>query len=238
LPQYLRVGTGEVIDQSDARTGQLDIVIANEDQPFHREVHEAGVFLVEGVTAAGEVKSRLTTSELDLAIKGGVKFKALRNRHFTGDMVHANESDLERYYRCPPFFLVAFDSVVAPQTMIDRLNAASAVAASDGSGPGLPPIDAVFVLGQGWAINFGDGQGSLRWADSAGAVAQKWVTGWVWGSDDKVLVRMLMWLNAVMPRVLRFGSIVMPYLMADMQPNVPIYPRMVQAVDRGREVED
>src|SRR5947208_63995 len=45
LPRYLTVGTGEIIDQADTRSGQIDVVIANEDQPFRNGLHDPGVFL-------------------------------------------------------------------------------------------------------------------------------------------------------------------------------------------------
>ena len=76
LPRYLEVGTGEVIDTKDTRSGQTDVIIANEDQPIRSDRHDPTVFLIEGVAAAAEVKSRLTTSELDDSIAKG---QSLRN---------------------------------------------------------------------------------------------------------------------------------------------------------------
>lgn len=223
LPQYLQVGTGEVIDQADTRSGQIDVVVSNQDQPFHRGIHEDSVFLVEGVAAAAEVKSRLTTKDLEMAISSGRRLKALRNTHLKGDLRHATDSDGQRFYDCPPYFLVALESTVSPQTLIDTLSQTDNATAEDGSGTPLSPLDAAFILGKGWAINFGDGQGSLQWRSAPGD-AESSVAGWVWVSAERVLIELLMWLSAVMPRVHRSGAISVPYLMARERPQIPLLP--------------
>ncbi len=76
------------------------------------------------------------------------------------------------------------------------------------------PLDAVFILGQGVAINYGDGQvGTLGYEYDAGPLAGQDATGWVWHSSDSgIFIFFLLWLNAVMPRFLRFSSIVPAYL--------------------------
>lgn len=211
LPRYLEVGTGEVIDTRDTRSGQTDVIIANEDQPIRSDRHDPTVFLIEGVAAAAEVKSRLTTSELDDSIAKGAKFKKLRNRYNVGDQIFSNEADRGRFYECPPYFLVAFESAVATETLISRLNNYPLMTAEDGSGQPLPALDAIFILGKGSAINIVEG-GAFAFSYAEGAVAGQRAVGWVWQDRQNVLVGMFLWLNAVMPRVRRFGSIVLPYL--------------------------
>lgn len=44
IPRNLTVGTGEVIDSYGSRSGQIDVVIANEDQPLVSPPHEPGLF--------------------------------------------------------------------------------------------------------------------------------------------------------------------------------------------------
>src|SRR5438034_11850042 len=61
LPRRLDVGQGEVIDSLGSRSGQTDLVIANEDHPFTFASDSPGIFFVEGVAAAGEIKTVLTT---------------------------------------------------------------------------------------------------------------------------------------------------------------------------------
>jgi len=68
------------------------------------------------------------------------------------------------------------------------------------------PIDAVFVLGKGAAINFGDGRGMQR-LDVAGRP----VKGWAWLEDVPVLVQLLGWLHGL-PIVVRDSSPFAEYL--------------------------
>ena len=213
LPRYLTVGTGEVIDSKDARSGQTDVVIANVDQPFRAGRDEAGVFLIEGVAAAGEVKSRLTTHELDDSIAKGSRFKRLRNGHLNNDMISTNQVDRQRFYECPPYFLVAFESVVNTDTLMTQLNNASLVLPENGQGDGLPALDAVFVLGKGCAINYAAG-GCLVFQYTNGPLAGQTAIGWSWMDREAVLVDFFLWLSATMPRVQRFGSIAIPYLLS------------------------
>jgi hypothetical protein len=60
LPRRLDVGYGEIIDSHDNRSSQTDIVIVNEDHPFTFTRDQPGLFFIEGVSAVGEVKTRLT----------------------------------------------------------------------------------------------------------------------------------------------------------------------------------
>jgi hypothetical protein len=212
LPRYLTVGTGEVIDRTKTRTGQVDVLISNLDQPFRQDLHEPGLHLIEGVSAGGEVKSRLTTRQLDLAIDGGRRFKKLRNGHLKADQIFTNESDLSRFYDCPPYFLVAFENDVAMGTIVERLSAADRVVAQNGSGNPLAPIDAVFILNAATVIDYGDGAGALKFIPSEGPDAGKFATGYVWSPSDSVLIQLLLWLNASMPRVHRFAGIATEYL--------------------------
>jgi hypothetical protein len=204
LPRRLAVGHGEVIDQAGHRSGQVDILIANEDQPFTFSDGERGLFMVEGIAAAGEVKARLTTHELQRTIDAGIAFKRLKNDHPNGTMTHTNPSALERFYVCPPFFGLAYESNVAIPTIIQRLNDAHV----SNSPTSTPPVDAIFILGRGWAINFGDGQGALTFITPEG----QHMRGWVWQNSAAVLVDLLSWLSAVMPRCVCFSSVVTPYL--------------------------
>lgn len=205
------MGTGEVIDLADIRSGQVDVVISNEDQPFRTGVHDAGVFLIEGVGAAGEVKSNLIVAELANALEGAARFKKLRVRD-RGINFMANTTNQQRFFDCPPYFLFAFESVVAPETLIKELSAADLVVATDGSGQPMPPIDAVFVLGKGVAIDYGDGQGTLGYRYESGPQAGEVATGWVWQPRDSgIFTYFLLWLSATMPRFQGFSSIALDY---------------------------
>jgi hypothetical protein len=64
LPRRFELGHGEVIDSFGWRSAQTDVVIANEDHPFIFSPDKPGLFLIEGVSAAGEVKAVLTRQKL------------------------------------------------------------------------------------------------------------------------------------------------------------------------------
>lgn len=196
LSSRLSIGQGEIIDADGGRSQQCDVVIATDDHPFRNPSSEPGLFLVEGVFAAGEVKAQLTTKELDDAIDKGGSLKQLRKGHVGGAMVFSNPSDHERWIvGPPPFFVFAFESVVATTTLITRLAAAG------------DDVDALFVLGKGAAINFGDGKGFRRLRLESDEDA----TGWIWVEGNPSLLEFLGWLHAL-PRVDHQGSMFLSYL--------------------------
>jgi len=212
LPRYYAVGTGEVIDRADTRSGQVDVIIANQDQPFRTGIDQPGVFFIDGVGAAGEVKSRLTAQELARALAGATRFKKLRGQDY-GINFGANTSDQRRFFDCPPYFLFAFESSLAPATLMKRLQSTPLVTGADGSGDPLSPLDGVFILGQGVAINYGDGQGTLGYRYESGPHAGQIATGWVWQPrTEGVFIYLLLWLSSVMPRFIRFESVALDYL--------------------------
>ena len=209
LPRYLTVGTGEVIDLSDSRSGQLDIVIANEDQPFRTGLHDPGVFLMEGISAAGEVKSRLTTKNLDEAIGNASRFKMLRSNDEGSILQSSYGSDDRRFRRSRPYFLFAFESAVSTETLLARIRAARPIQATGGGGDWLDPLDAVFILGKGTAINYGDGEGAFQFTDEHEDV----VSDWHWhATNDSVIIYFLLWLGSVMPRFMKMSPIASEYL--------------------------
>jgi hypothetical protein len=218
LPRRLAVGQGQVVDLYGRETGQLDIIITNEDQPFTYPTSQPGLYLVEGVSATGEVKSHLTTFELDKAIRGGAMVKALRYTYLEGDVIQATPSDQKRFYVSPPHFLLAFESSVATDTLLQRLIGAVEVAPSrvtqPGTGQALAPLDAVFVKDRGVALNLGDGAGAFVVHDDHGQRA----AGWVWLDGGQagmgVLLLLLSWLHVNMPRFRRWVPVMAPYLLA------------------------
>ncbi|MFB7089452.1 DUF6602 domain-containing protein [Streptomyces sp. NPDC056296] len=209
LPRHFTVGTGEVIDLGDHTSSQTDVIVANVDQPFQTGLHEPGIFLIEGVSAAGEIKSKLTLNDLNDTLNKGAKFKTLRNTTMNGTLTFTNPSDESRFYRCPPYFLFATESVVALQTLQQRLEAAMPVPSANGEGPDLPPLDAVFILGRGAALNLGDGEGDLKASRSDGTR----LTGWTWVEGESVIAEFLIWLTAVAPRPIRNLSPATDYLL-------------------------
>jgi hypothetical protein len=205
LPRRLAVGHGEIVDLKGERSRQTDVVIVSEDHPFTFTPDLPGLFFIEGVCGAGEVKTTLTASELGKALESSCQFKRLEPQPAAG-MVHSNPSDLERFYKCPPWFLVAFESQLTLAAIAERTKQFT-------RDEGLEPtrlLDAVFVLGRGWVINFGDGKGSFQLRTAKGQSA----TGWVDKESDCVLFDLLAWLSSVMPRMIRLDPILPHYLVS------------------------
>lgn len=210
LPSRLDVGHGQIIDLAGNASGQLDVIITDEDEPFHYAEGQHGLYVVEGVTAVGEVKSRLTVASLVKAIDTGSRCRKLRYVHGVGDSIRTAPGNLERYYVSPPAFLVAIESVIAPDTLIARLRDAPRIGhiLDDGAVSALGALDAVFIPGRGAAIDFGSGNEQLTYRLADGSTA----TGWVWQDSASPLVLLLTWLHSVMPRVQRWQSPILPYL--------------------------
>lgn len=200
LPRIYGIGHGEIIDSHGRRSAQTDIVITNPDHPFTFMSEKPGLFVVEGVSAVGEVKAVLTSTGLNNAIANSRQFKQLNVEPGKYSLTKSNESDIARYHRCPPYFLFAIESQLTIEKVADIVEKA---AAEDG-----PILDAIFPIDRGYAIDFGDGQGAFK-ATSGGQSAQ----GWGWLDEGRTLFTMFAWLSAVMPRIVRFEPILPRYLL-------------------------
>lgn len=206
LREYLshkhRVGHGEIIDTLNNRSGQTDVVIVTDDHPYTITTDKAELFFVEGVSATGEAKTTLNTSHLRTSLESVKKLKTLRKTYSHGTMTVTSMSDINRFYSCPPHFIFAFESDISLSTTVASImeDAPNVQEAPYGS------IDAVFVLNRGWAINFGDGSGRLKFGDS--------LKGWQWREHEDALVDCLAWLSAVMPVVVRFEPIILQYMIS------------------------
>jgi hypothetical protein len=209
----LKVAHGEIIDSSGRRSTQTDLVIVNEYHPFTFTRDLPGLFFIEGVSAAGEVKTVLNSQHLESTIRAAQTFKNLRTTYSSGCMINSNKSDAERFYSCPPYFLVAFESELSLPSIVSKIKAAN----PNISEKPYRSIDAIFVLDRGRAINFGDGSGTFRGIDNAGHSAK----GWHGGDSHTVLFDFLGWLSAVMPIVLWFRPIITSYLLPRNEPGAP-----------------
>jgi hypothetical protein len=211
MPPNLSIGEGGVYDSYDDESAQMDIVIANGEQPFTFPYLQSGEYVIEGVSAVGEVKSNLTPSALKDCIDKGGKYKQLRPTFGYRDEV-TNDSDFMRESdMMPPFFVLAFETNMKMQTLVDKLNAAPLVAIPPGKpcpdAKPQPPLDAVCVLGRGLALYQRTSAGPLFHLLSTGTA----YTGWYSINDDTPLAKLLAWLHAVMPRQLRRESVVRQY---------------------------
>jgi hypothetical protein len=180
------------------------VVIVDQDHPFTYTPAEPGLFFIDGVAAAGEVKSVLTTSDLDRTLANSRRFKELTPRHHKGTLIQSTPSDIARFYDRRPYFLIAFESQLKPETIATKIHALGQ------EHPGTPTLDAVYVLDRGWVVDFGDGQGAFKFGEPDAEPA----TGWVWQEipEGEVLFDFFVWLSIVMPRFVRFEPILIPYL--------------------------
>jgi hypothetical protein len=206
LPRRFAIGQGEIIDTKNNRSGQTDIVVISEDHPFIFPEDEPGLFLIEGVLAAGEVKSVLTGDELHRAIASSQRFKALEAVEAEGTLRMAKPADLPRFHTSRPWFLFAYESELALATVYDRI-----VEAADGLKEHRDrQVDAVFPLDRGVLFNLGNGEGSFAVAKPDGTRH----SGWVLHETDQVLFALISWLSIVMPRSNRLVPILPDYLVA------------------------
>jgi hypothetical protein len=168
--------------------------------------------MIECIAAAAEVKTTLTKNGLTDSIEKGCRFKSLTAIPGESHMLVAPErggirnSDLDRYYERRPFFLFAYENMVAAGTIETML--AEACSTDE-----PPPVDAVFLLGAGVGINFWDGNGTLHGTKPDGTP----MTGWDWSWEPSgVLARLLAWLLWAMPR---FGLRSSPFPHTCSRPN-------------------
>src|SRR5207244_1168003 len=162
----------------------------NEDHPFTFTEDLPGLFFIEGVVGAGEVKTILTQDNLEQSLQSSRQFKALQLEAGEGTLVSSNPSDLERLYTSPLWFLFCYESLVEIRKICGRLMKEQR---EDGA-PATNLVDAVFVLGKGWAINFGDGKGACEFRTPQGESLR----GWVWNHDEGTLFQLMTWFSSVM----------------------------------------
>jgi Domain of unknown function (DUF6602) len=210
LPRQLSIGTGEIIDSEGRRSGQVDVAISNLDQPFTGDRDTPCLHFAEGVSAVCEVKSKLTTTALNEALGTAQLVKLLQPKPQVGDQIFTNSDDRARFYEAIPFFVLAFEQSLRPETVAKKISMANWVTGKvDGVLTPFPLIDAVFILGKGALIYFRKGEAFAFKSTRA----DDFTEGWVFIETDTTLVQMLTWLNAVMPRVIRYRPVTPLYLM-------------------------
>jgi hypothetical protein len=202
LPRTYSCGQGEIIDLSGATSKQTDIIITNEYHPFIYQENTPGLYLIEGVSAVGEVKSILDKSALETTIASATVLRGLKNDPGQGTTRRISAGDA-KFFDSPPFFLFAFETALSLETIDECLK--------ENLTKHGRTIDAVFILKKGHAVDFGDGKGALTVPRSDGTN----VTGWLTRKDENVLLHFLGWLHACMPLTQRVIPILPPYLFSE-----------------------
>src|ERR1043166_5819392 len=121
LPQRYGVGHGEIIDPEGRRTGQTDVVVTNDNHPFTFTEGSPGLFFREGIFALGEVKSVLTSQDLETTIQNARRFRELRPKPTFGTVMGTNRTDSDRYQNNPGYFLFAFESQLKMETILQTM---------------------------------------------------------------------------------------------------------------------
>lgn len=204
LPRRLGVGSGEVIDTSENSSSQTDVVIVTDDHPFTFKQDLPGLFLIEGVCGAGEVKTVLDKDGVVRTAESAQRFKSLRAQRAPGTLFAGNEADRDRFYTSPAYFLFAFESKLSPEAVANILSAFGHYGEPTYAGG----VDGAFLLDRGWVIDFGNGVGALQFRRPTGES----VPGWVFQESSSVLFDFLGWLSSVMLRTIRFQPILPNYL--------------------------
>ncbi|WP_280436780.1 DUF6602 domain-containing protein [Nocardia carnea] len=107
LPRQYDVGHGAVYDAFGDGSRQLDVIIANSKHPISYPKDERGPYLLDGVSAVGEVKSVLTTAELERSIQSAIQFKKLRPTPVKGEHITNHEMEYIRETQgIPPYFII------------------------------------------------------------------------------------------------------------------------------------
>lgn len=226
LPSGYGVGHGHVYDAFGDGSRQTDVVVTNPEHPLSFPSDRAGTYVVDGVSAAGEVKARLDVGTLDDCIQKGTAFKQLRMTINPSDhvMTVKDQAYMKQIGLVPPYFAIAFENNVADNTVGERLQSAGLISPPEGKSIGeedwaatqQPPLDALCILGRGiWmyvrpdnpmGITFG-----IERPDGTKEPSSD-LSGWAFVETDASLAWTLAWLNASMPRVLRGRSVFTPYL--------------------------
>ncbi|ELB2172868.1 MULTISPECIES: DUF6602 domain-containing protein [Vibrio] len=214
LPPENRIGEGEVIDTNENVSTQLDVIITNEYQPYINDLKEPGLFIIEGVSCVGEVKSNLNSNDVDTLIQSCIRYKNLSPEIQKGAMIYGNESDIKRFVSKRPYFIFAFES----QLTIDTISKKISNYYSENNTPINMQIDGVFCLDRGAIINFGDGKGSLQYS----TMEKRSLPGIHVTRRDgsEVLLDLLSWLSASMQKISMPTSPLISYLVK----NVPMNP--------------
>ena len=208
LPPDYRVGEGEVIDSNEHVSTQLDIIITNPNQPFINDLKKPGLFLIEGVAAVGEVKTNLSSQDIDTLVESCKTFKKLKIIHQRGTQIVSNTSDIARFVAHRAYYIFAYESQLKIETIHSKLND---YYLSDNT-PIESQIDAVFCLDRGSIINFGDGMGSLKYStkDKSSIPGIHIINS----TPDGVLLNLISWLSTAIQRITLPHSPIIDYLIS------------------------
>jgi hypothetical protein len=200
LPRSISVGTGQVFASTESgslpSSGQIDVVICNDTQPFASARDTEGVFFIEGVIAAGEIKSTISRSKIRRELDKSIKFKSLESKIIHRNyIVEHSHHWINHFFRHRPYFLFSFENSGDWRGILleimDFIKQEKII-----------PIDAIFLLQSNIAI-FISPDNSFPLTDSEGIpFLYDWNGKSVSGSiyifqTDLILAWLLLWISIV-----------------------------------------
>ncbi len=149
LPGAFDVKKGEAIDFSDARTGQLDLVVFDRSGSSPILVGNENLLLpCESLYVVVEVKTTLTQEELNGAYRSAAKVRALRpfKAQFVGPRPDGAAAD-DKNYRCLYVVFAYNSNLGADDWLAKEFERIESAASTAGSSTDL--VDRVVVLDRG-----------------------------------------------------------------------------------------
>lgn len=184
---FISIGV-EIIDSYGNHTDEIDVCICNQYQPFSAKYGQP--LIAEGVDFVIQVKKTITTQEIDRIVKNCARLKKLIRKHNESDKVFGKIEDVEFFVDRIPYIVVAVDSQLTLETIVEKLNA-EYNKANFQSQP-----DAVFVLNRGFIINFREGKGRT-WTASGNKIVGFCVVH----SQDKTLFELVRYIHSHIPKI-------------------------------------
>lgn len=222
------IGTGQVIDTRGRMSGQMDLVLYNEDQILPpRSSMDPALFLVDAVDSVLEVKTELRLEHIDTILNNAVDGKGPKHvkRAFGyGDTIptFVTPSAFARFYMAPAYALIASETKASPEALLSRLALLDNARTHVGNSVKyhLPVLDAVFVLGVGEFRNtFALEQGETALITHRPSPTLSKGNWDFYSSHDttrsitSTLLAAAAWLHGVAPKIHRHFSPAMHYFM-------------------------
>lgn len=123
LPANIVIGTGQIVDQDDNLSNQIDIIIYRNDFPVLRTLGTADIYLLEGVIATIEVKSTLNKKTLFEALENCKSVRQLKARCLGISLDRYTDHIYNKSYKdLPENKKDSIDEILLPQTFIFSYN--------------------------------------------------------------------------------------------------------------------
>ena len=189
----------QIIDSYGESTGEVDVCICNEDQPFGTSPGQ--IVIAEGVDFVVQVKAVLTTKEIESVFENCDGVKKLQRKLDNGLSFWPSEEDKKYLADRIPYIVLAFSSNLKLETINDKFEKRSCGVKLERQ------PDAAFILGKGAIYNFREGKGRIFTMD--GKTPRDYaalLTG------EKTLLEFIRYINTFIPRIHRVARPLIHYL--------------------------